>query len=171
MGRPYLDSPIWRNGASSVAQGVALRVDKVEVVRLPADLPGHEEVNVEPEIVFIQSRLVHVSNGPHLFAHDPGSVVHGRGRGKTLALVKVAAQQREDRLRTGEVPAGQEDEDAVPRINDRMHLLADVDLVETGVRPRVGGHHEPLAHDDAQAIRQSRLRSQSLRVCLFSKSL
>ena len=91
MGRPYLDSPIWRNGASSVAQGVALRVDKVEVVRLPADLPGHEEVDVEPEIVFIQIRLVHVRDRPHLLAHDPGGVVHGRGRGKALALVKIAA--------------------------------------------------------------------------------
>ena len=91
MGRPYLDSPIWRNGASSVAQGIALRVDKVEVVRLPADLPGHEEVDVEPEIVFIQIRLVHVRDRPHLLAHDPRGVVHGRGRGKALALVKIAA--------------------------------------------------------------------------------
>ena len=46
-------------------------------------------MTVEPEIVFIQSRLVQVSNRPHLFAHDPGGVVHRRGRGKTLALVKV----------------------------------------------------------------------------------
>jgi hypothetical protein len=98
--------------------------------------------------VLIQIWLVHVRGRPHLFAHDSGGVVHGRGRSKAVALVKVAAHQREDRLRTGEVPNRQEDEDALTRIDDRVHLLADVDLVETGVRPRVGGHHKPLAHDD-----------------------
>ncbi len=39
-------------------------------------------------IVLIQIWLVHVRDGPHLFAHDSGRVVHGRGRGKALALVK-----------------------------------------------------------------------------------
>ena len=67
-------------------------------------------------IVLIQIWLVHVRDRPHLFAHDSGGVVHGRGRSKALALVKVAAHQREDRLRTGEVPNRQEDEDALPRI-------------------------------------------------------
>ena len=73
--------------------------------------------------MLIQIWLVHVRDRPHLFAHDSGGVVHGRGRGKAIALVEVAAQEREDRLRTREVPAGQEDEDALPRIDDRVLLL------------------------------------------------
>ncbi|MGB7914816.1 MAG: hypothetical protein WCF79_05920 [Rhodomicrobium sp.] len=39
-------------------------------------------------IVLIRIWLVHVRDGPHLFAHDSGGVVHGRGRGKAVALVK-----------------------------------------------------------------------------------
>ena len=38
--------------------------------------------------MFIRTRLVDVRDGPHLFAHDSGGVVHGRGSGKALALVK-----------------------------------------------------------------------------------
>ena len=137
---------------------------------MPTYLPTHEKVDVEPEIVFIQIRLVHVRDRPHLLAHDPDGVVHGRGRGKTLALLEVAAQQREDRLRTGEVSARKQNEDALPRIDDRVHLLADVNLVETGVRSRVRGHHKPLAHQDAQAIRHFPLRSRELELGHFSSS-
>ena len=79
-------------------------------------------------------------------------VVHRRRRRQPLARVKVAPQQRHDRLRQRQRTAGQHDEDALARLNERMHLPHRVHLVVTRVGTRIRRHDQPVFRNDTEAI-------------------
>src|SRR5262249_37681511 len=133
-------------------QRIALRIDQKEPGGFPAYLPAEDQVDVELEAVALERRAVHVRDAPDLFADDARGVVERRRLGEALALIEVPLQQRDHGLRAREAAAAEQDEDALAVLDEEMHLARNVDLIVAGVGTRVGGHHETLAHPDADAI-------------------
>ena len=78
---------------------IALRVDQEQARRLAAYLAAQDQVHVELEVVALERGAVHVGDAADLLADDARGVVERRRLREALALVEVAPQQGDDRLR------------------------------------------------------------------------
>ena len=89
---------------------------------LAADLPAQDKVDVVPVTVAFQGRPVESRYGPDLLADYSSRVVHGRGRRESCTLLEISLKQRHHRLRQRQTAARYEHEDALPALDETVHL-------------------------------------------------
>src|SRR6185436_7901325 len=119
---------------------------------LAADLATQQQVHVEHETVPLEGRAIDFRYPPHALPDDARRVIHRPGLGQPLPRVEVEAKERHDGLADRQAAARQDHEDPLPFLGEAVHLATDVHLIEAGVGPGVGGHHETFVGHDTQTV-------------------
>jgi hypothetical protein len=128
----------------------------VEQARLFApDLAAENERAVELVAVLLEIlgvALVDVAQG---IAHDARGAEHvgGAEDGRGLrGILGRLAKQIDHRLGDREIARRQQHQRAVVQPLERRHLAERIDLIDAGVGPRIGQHHETGVDQQADAV-------------------
>src|SRR5579862_4126295 len=96
-------------------------------------------------------------NGADDVADALGRLKHGRRVHQRFALagfriVIAFSQYADHRLADRQISRRRDRHDALLRILEDVKFADGRDVVDAGIGPRVGEHHQPLAHQNATAI-------------------
>ena len=99
-------------------------------------------------------------------AHHARRIEHVRRAKYRAAGSRLRRASRASKLTTAWViarlPADMQHQHPVVRPLERRHLAEGVDLIDTGVGPRIGQQHEPGVDQQADAVSHERRNSTSL---------
>ncbi len=106
-------------------------------------------MHVEVVAVALERGAVEIRNLTNGFADLARGFVHRVRLSKAFAGIEAGAEQIHHRLAEREAAARQDDEDALIRLDERVHFARHVEIVESGVGARIGRHDQTFVCHDA----------------------
>ena len=157
IGLPYLCSPIWKYGVSSVASMKLPSGDVEQARHFRADLPAENERGVEAAAVGFERGAVdaaHVADG---IAYEPRRAIERGHREQAFRLRRdlldqLFVEETDDGLRDRQVSSRCQHDDALADLAPVVQLAEHGDVVVAGAGARIGGKHEPAVEPQRHAI-------------------